>query len=106
MASGQNGQSNDDLESTIRRYVREEMRSFRYGAQSLMNRTRHLIQEASTSVAHEIETNMNVAGGNSVPNYSGKRKVPGHPFRPVSGSKQTKKRCKGTTPDTQKCSSD
>lgn len=79
------------MESTIRRCVREEMRSFRGGTQSLMDRTRHLIQEASTSVAREIETNMNVAGVNSVPN-GGKRKVPGHPFRPsVFGSSKRKK---------------
>ena len=63
-----------------------------------MNRTRHLIQEASTSVAHEIETNMNVAGGNSVPNYGGKRKVPGHPFRPVSGSSKQRKGVKEQPP--------
>ena len=61
MASQPNGSSEDELDSTIRRCVRKEMRSFRGGTQSLMDRTRHLIQEASTSVAHEIETNMNVA---------------------------------------------
>ena len=88
MASQPNGRSGDELESTIRRCVRKEMRSFRGGTQSLMDRTRHLIQEASTSVAHEIETNMNVA---RVP-YGGKRKVPGHPFRPsVFGSSKRKK---------------
>lgn len=88
MAAQPNGRSEDELESTIRRCVREEMRSFRGGTQSLMDRTRHLIQEASTSVAREIETNMNVA---RVPN-GGKRKVPGHPFRPsVFGSKKRKK---------------
>lgn len=86
-----NGRAEDELESTIRCCVREEMRSFRGGTQSLMDRTRHLIQEASTSVAREIETNMNVAGVNSVPN-GGKRKVPGHPFRPsVFGSSKRKK---------------
>ena len=91
MASHANGRPEDELESTIRRCVREEMRSFRGGTQSLMDRTRHLIQEASTSVAREIETNMNVAGVNSVPN-GGKRKVPGHPFRPsVFGSSKRKK---------------
>ena len=73
MASQPNGRSEDELESTIRRCVRKEMRSFRGGTQSRMDRTRHLIQEASTSVAHEIETNMNVT---RVPN-GGKRKVPG-----------------------------
>ena len=53
-----------------------------------MDHTRQLIQEASTSVAREIETNMNVA---RVPN-GGKRKVPGHPFRPsVFGSSKRKK---------------
>ena len=52
------------------------MSSFRGGTQSLMDRTRNLIQEASTSVAREIETNMNVA---RVPN-GGKQKAPGHPF--------------------------
>ncbi|XP_068734773.1 uncharacterized protein [Montipora capricornis] len=91
MASPPNGRPDDELESTIRRCVREEMRSLRGGAQSLMDRTRHLIQEASTSVAREIETNMNVAGVNSVPN-GGKRKLPGHPFRPsVFGSRKRKK---------------
>ena len=88
MVSQPNGRSEDEMESTIRRCVRKEMRSFRGGTQSLMDRTRHLIQEASTSVAHEIETNMNVA---RVPN-GGKRKVPGHPFRPsVFGSSKRKK---------------
>ena len=48
----------DDLESTIRRCVREEIGTFGGGAQSLLNRTRHLILEASTSVAREIETNV------------------------------------------------
>lgn len=86
MASQPNGCSDDELESTTRRCVCEEMRSFIGGAQSLMDRTQHLIQEASTSVAREIETNMNVAGVNSVLN-GGKRKLPGHPFRPsVFGS--------------------
>ena len=88
MAAQPNGRSEDELESTIRRCVREEMRSFRGGTQSLMDRTRHLIQEASTSMAREIETNMNVA---PVPN-GGKRKVPDHPFRPsVFGSSKRKK---------------
>ena len=81
MASQPNGRPDDDLESTIRRYVRKEMRSFRGGAQSLMDCTQHPIQEASTSVAREIETNMNVAVVNSVLN-GGKQKLPGHPFRP------------------------
>ena len=91
MASQPNGRPDDELESTIRRCVREEMRSFRGGAQSRMDWRRHLIQEATTSVAREIETNMNVAGVNSVPN-GGKRKLPGHPFRPsVFGSSKRKK---------------
>ena len=92
MASQPNRRSEDELESTIRRCVREEMRSFRGGTQSLMDRTRHLIQEASTSVAREIETNLNVAGvKSSLPN-GGKRKVPGHPFRPSAfGSSKRKK---------------
>ena len=91
MASQPNGRRDVELESTIRRCVREEMRSFRGGAQSRMDWTRHLIQEASTSVAREIQTNMNVAGVNSVPD-GGKRKLPGHPFRPsVFGSSKRKK---------------
>ena len=92
MASQPNRRSEDELESTIRRCVREEMRSFRGGTQSLMDRTRHLIQEASTSVAREIETNLNVAGVNSSLPNGGKRKVPGHPFRPSAfGSSKRKK---------------
>ena len=88
MAAQPNGRSEDELVSTIRRSVREEMRSFRGRTQGLMDRTRHLIQEASTSVAREIETNINVA---RVPN-GGQRKVPGHPFRPpVFGSSKRKK---------------
>ena len=47
----------NDLESTksIRRWVREEMRTFdASGAQSFFNRTRHLIQEASMSVVKNM----------------------------------------------------
>jgi len=74
----------DDLESTIRRCVREEIGTFGGGAQSLLNRTRHLILEASTSVAREIETNVSTPGVNKL--SGGKRKVPGHPFRSLSVS--------------------
>ena len=64
-----------DLGNTIRRCVRDEMRTFSGGAQSRLNRARHLIQEASTSVAREIETSMSTAGPvNKLPN-GGKRKV-------------------------------
>ena len=91
MVSQPNGRTDDELESTIRRCVREEMRSFRGRAQSRMDWTRHLIQEATTSAAREIETNINVAGVNSVPN-GGKQKLPGHPFRPSAfGSRKRKK---------------
>ena len=90
MASQPNGRPDDELESTIRRCVREEMRSFRGGEQSCMDWTQHLIQEATTVAARKIETNMNVAGVNSVPN-GGKRKLPAHPFRPsVFGSSKRK----------------
>ena len=68
MASQPNGRPDDELESTIRRCVREEMRSFRGCAQSCMDWTQHLIQEATTVAARKIETNMNVAGVNRVPN--------------------------------------
>ena len=45
----------NDLESIIGRCVREEMRTFDFsGAQSLLNRTRHLIQEASMSVVKNM----------------------------------------------------
>ena len=86
----------DELESTIRRCVREEMRTFGGGAQSLLNRTRHLIQEASTSVAREIETNVSTPGVNKP--SGGKRKVPGHPFRPLSVSSKRRKGSKEQPP--------
>ena len=64
-----------------------------------MDRTRHLIQEASTSVAREIESNLNVAGVNSSLPNGGKRKVPGHPFRPSAfGSSKRKKGVKEQPP--------
>ena len=86
----------DDLESTIRRCVREEMLTFGGGAQSLLNGTRHLIQEASTSVAREIETNVSTPGVNKP--CGGKRKVPGHPFRPLSVSSKGRKGSKEQPP--------
>ena len=86
------------MESTIRRCVREEMRSFRGGTQSLMDRTRHLIQEGSTSVAREIETNLNVTRVNSSLLNGGKRKSAWPSILTVSVRlKQTEKRRKGTT---------
>ena len=88
----------EDLGNTIRRCVRDEMRTFSGGAQSRLNRARHLIQEASTSVAREIETSMSTAGPvNKLPN-SGKRKVPGHPFRPLSVSSKRRKGAKEQPP--------
>ena len=88
----------EDLENTIRRCVRDEMRTFSGGAQSRLNRTRHLIQVASTSVAREIETSMSTAGPvNKLPN-GGKRKVPGHPFRPLSVSSRRRKGAKEQPP--------
>lgn len=82
MASQPNRRMEDELGSTIRRCVREEIRYSRGGTQSLIDRTRHLIQEASISVAREIETNLSVARVNSSLPNGGKQKEPGHPFRP------------------------
>lgn len=83
----------DDLESTIRHCVKEEMQTFGgSGAQSLLNQTQHFIQEASTSPAYEGETDVNTSGFSAINKSScGKGKVPGHPFQSVSVSSKRRK---------------
>ena len=99
-----------DLEDTIRRCVREEMQLFRgSGPQNLLNRTRSMIQAATTSAAQEIRTHLNVTDNtlnttNSTDaatrsQVGAKRQtVPGHPFRPLSTSNKRKKSQKQLPP--------
>ena len=96
--------NDSDFEATVRRFVREELQSFGgSGVQSLLNRTRSLINSAASSSAAAI----NLSGGevrpprpnlmlsaSALPQSSGTlqgsqrrfpnfRSVPGHPYRPL-----------------------
>lgn len=92
-----NNSNKAELEETIRRCVRDEMRNFqgsRNGVQSLLDRTRTLIRGAAFSTAREIDSSTSTSsssGSSSAPaagRSTGTKRpsasaVPGHPYRPL-----------------------
>ena len=102
--------SSSNLEETIRRCVREEMRNFqgsRNGVQSLLDRTRTLIRESSFSSASDLRNDRTTAispSSNSSglsafvsrasPSSSSNQRLttPGHPYRPLRRRAQKEKK--------------
>lgn len=102
--------SSTNLEETIRRCVREEMRNFqdsRNGVQSLLDRTPTLIREWSFSSANDLRNDFTTAispSSNSSglsafvsrasPSSTSSQRLitPGHPYRPLRRRAQMEKR--------------